>query len=462
MITFPRRAARQFRAVLRRSVLATIPRGSCPPVSAHQNAQGLTLTCQGQEVRLCFQVHGESGPDEKLTFPGTYLAQVEGANTTPVRLEQIAEGEGRLSWDDGPVPRTVDFQFPSLEEKAPGDVPNSELSLMPDEFLVALDHACRTAARQSVRYALQRIQFRGKSGQLIATDGKQLLVQGGFAFPFSEDVLVPALPVFGSRESAAATPVKLGRSQDSLVIQVGPWRFDLMIDKDGRFPDVKAVVPRGQPAARLTVTQADAEYLMDVLPGLPGEDGVQSPLTLDINGRAVARVASDGKCLELELTNSTVDGGPIRLCLERQHLYRGLRLGFREYELFAPTRPIVSREDKRLLVLMVLDPKSALAPSADAVHLTTNGRVPTFHSPGTNSERIPMATPHANGRSADTGEPIDPVAEAEALKAALQEATTRAARLVAGLRRFSKQRRTVESALASLKSVQLGSWNGEG
>jgi len=48
------------------------------------------------------------------------------------------------------------------------------------------------AARDvTTRFVLNRIQLRGgRSGAVIASDSKQLLVQTGFAFPWSDHVLV--------------------------------------------------------------------------------------------------------------------------------------------------------------------------------------------------------------------------------------------------------------------------------
>lgn len=54
------------------------------------------------------------------------------------------------------------------------------------------------------------------------------------------------------------------------------------------------------------------------------------------------------------------------------------------------------------------------------------------------------------------GDPIDPLAEAEGLRAALAEAVTRATRLVAALRQFRKERRALSAAWTSLKQLNLG------
>ena len=67
------------------------------------------------------------------------------------------------------------------------------------------------------------------------------------------------------------------------------------------------------------------------------------------------------------------------------------------------------------------------------------------------------AHPSTNGHAPaepDPGDP-DPLTEAEALRAALADAQTRAGRLVASLRGYRKQHKTVASALASLRALRL-------
>ena len=69
-----------------------------------------------------------------------------------------------------------------------------------------------------------------------------------------------------------------------------------------------------------------------------------------------------------------------------------------------------------------------------------------------------MAAPHnngANGQHSEQPDSFDPLVEAEALKAALQESLNRASRLIAGLRQFRKQHKAVASAMASLRQFQL-------
>jgi hypothetical protein len=353
------------------------------------------------------------------------------------------------------VPRSAGFTPPGPDPVPCPDVKVNDLAPMPDGFLQALDDACRAAARESVRFALSRVQLRGQAGQVAASDGKQLLVQGGFAFPFAEDLLVPALPAFGARELAGAAPARLGRAGGRVVVQAGPWSFELAVDATGRFPDVQGVFPRGTAATTLVLDDADASYLPGVLPGLPGGEKGPNPVTLDLDGGAAARAQAEERCVEVLLRGARVTGPPLRVSLDRKYLYRALHLGFRTFEFHGADKPVVARDGGRLFALAPLDPKSALPPSPDALRITTDGSAPA--TPNAAPERkAAMTPPTPNGREPEPAEPADPLAEAEALRAALQEALGHAARLVASLRHFRRQRRSVENALASLKALHFG------
>src|SRR5207253_462226 len=94
-------------------------------------------------------------------------------------------------------------------------------------LLAALGHAASTTAREGTRYALHRLQLRGCRGEVVATDSKQLLVQGGFAFPWTDDVLVAVAGVFAAPELPCDAPVAVGRTATHVWVMVGPWSFAL-------------------------------------------------------------------------------------------------------------------------------------------------------------------------------------------------------------------------------------------
>jgi hypothetical protein len=82
----------------------------------------------------------------------------------------------------------------------------------------ALFEASRTAASQDTKYIVTKLQLRGKSGSIIATDTRQLLVQGGYEFPFKDDVLLPRCEVFGLQPLHTYEDVGIGRTDTHVAI----------------------------------------------------------------------------------------------------------------------------------------------------------------------------------------------------------------------------------------------------
>src|SRR6185437_12115281 len=105
---------------------------------------------------------------------------------------------------------------------------------------------------------------------------------GGFSFPWSEDVLLPALPLFVSRDLPTEGPVALGRASGHVSLRIGPWLFHLKLDTSGHYPNAENVIPRlDTMVSRLHLSEDDAHFLVRVLPRLPGDKEHLSPLTLD-------------------------------------------------------------------------------------------------------------------------------------------------------------------------------------
>jgi hypothetical protein len=79
---------------------------------------------------------------------------------------------------------------------------------------------------------------------VIGTDGKAALLCGGFKLGFREDVLVPALPVFGSKPFGRDSEVRIGKTGTHLVVIAGPWSVWLPTDSKSRYPDVVDVTAK--------------------------------------------------------------------------------------------------------------------------------------------------------------------------------------------------------------------------
>ena len=243
VIALPRSLARRFRAVLRRcgpkGRRADLP----PSVILRAGEQGLRLeaACPDVAVRL---EHPGRQPEAVLAFPADALALFEGRTDEPVSLEQKSFGQGVATWDEGGSPVCKDFPTLAVEGLPPFPEAPARLRKLDAAFLRALDDACGATARDSGRYALERVLLRGKDGQVVATDARHLLVQSGFDLPWSGDALVPRLGVWGMKELPQDSPVGVGRTEGHVFVRAGPWTIALGCDSSTRFPAYDQIIPR--------------------------------------------------------------------------------------------------------------------------------------------------------------------------------------------------------------------------
>jgi hypothetical protein len=478
LIELPRALARQFRAVLRRSLMADAPRGPWPLVLCRAGEGGLTLHARSEDLAVRYHQPGRRPPDA-IAFRASLLAEFEGRADTPVTLEQVASGKGRAGWGEGGVPRSLEFDTVTPDSVPPLPGRPKRLAPMPDDFLAALAEAARTAGREPARLAVSRVQLRGKAGEVVATDGRQLLIQAGFPLPWPDDVLVPRVPAFGLRELGAATPVRLGRGEGHVAVLAGPWALLLAVDTTSRYPHVDTVIPSPRATkSTLHIHPEDGAFLVSALPRLPGAGDHLSPVTLDL-GRAAcvrARAEGGGRATEVALARSEASGAPLRLCMDRCYLRRAAQLGFSELQIERPDAPVVCRDAKRTYLWMPLDQGSAVPPTDDALRISSadpqKARAPAPPSPQPDNprRRRPMPAPQNNGHAPRPGGPGGPpatppgpaapagvvalVEEAEAVRALLREAHGRLGRLVAALKEQRKQARAVQAAVASLRQLQ--------
>ncbi len=459
MIVLTRDLARRFRAVARKCVPGR-PKGPAPPVVCRAAGGVLTLTARLGDVTLGLTAPAPPATDETLVVPMAVLEAAGGGGADPVELRSVTRSKGEARWADRGAPRTLAFD--TLEPDRQHDPPPrpAEWVPVPHGFLTALDECGRTAARDAGRFALDRVQVRGTAGQVIGTDGRTAVIAGGFALPFADDVLVPAVPAFGCKELAGETDIQVGRADGHLVVRAGPWVVWLRADPGRRYPDVAAVVPRPVDPPVGVLAEADARAVVDALPALPGADRPGGPVTLDLAGTAVVRAGAAGDVAEVRLAASAVAGPPGRVAIDRAVVGRALRLGCRTVRLAGAAKPVVFAGTDWTVVAVPLDLSAIVvpdlaAPAAPAALVVPAAPVPDPTAPR-RTER--MKTPDANGHPQPDppADPVDPLAEAESLRAGLVEAGHRAGRLVAALKHRRKERKALSQAWSSLRSLNLG------
>jgi hypothetical protein len=476
MIELPRALARQFRAVLRRCLSAQESRGAWPLLLCQAGQEGLILQARVGDIAVRLRQAGER-PADAVAFRAALLAECEGNTPDPVTLESVAFGKGQARWQDGEDTRTLDFETVTPDSVPPFPVSPEKFTELPDSFLVAFQEACLSAARESVRFGIARVQLRGRRGAVVGTDGRQLLVWGGFVFPWKEEVLVPRLPVFGFRDTSMAGPVAIGRTEKDVTLRVGLWTLALAIDATSRYPQVDRVIPQeGGVKARLQLHPADAALLHQALPKLPGRETDHAPVTLELGPTVAVRArADDGPVSELPLSRSVASGRPVRLCTDRTYLRRAAQLGFPELQVTGPDQPVCCRDQERVYLWVPLSPDTALPPAEGAMPVPSDGKDVPAPQPPNERRNASMTKPPNNGNG--NGSPTGPaasraslpareetppngigvgalIAEAQALKEVLRDGYERANRLLAALKRHGKQSELLRSTLASLRQLQ--------
>jgi len=467
MIQLPRSLVRHVRTVFRRLAKGA-PRQ--PAVVFHAANDGLRIRLHHADIQAEHHSNEIRGRDECLALSLQALADFEGRGDQPVNLEAAAK-QVVARWHDRDLPQVK--AYPAVELKdlpkypaVPGEMAEQEAGLWK-----ALADASRSAAPDAIRYALKNLQLRGDTGDIVATDGKQLLVQSGFRFPWTDRLLIPASTVFGCKEIATNEGVRLGRSKNHVTLQAGDWTLHFPVE-DGRFPNVDTVLPaRISAKTSWKLDPVDAGFLARVLARLPAKDE-DHLLAVDLGEQVCVRVRADdsGPVTEVVLARSTFTGRQVRFQIDRNLLGRILELGFYEVHIVDAQTPMVCEDSRRRLGCMPLGKPADVPAGVEVLRIaSTDEAVPT---PAYSTERKPTLTKHSQvpekptltaalssqpagvhrtGNLTSEGSLIE---EAEALRVALRDAYVRAGQLVQLTRRQKKQTRFFREAIASLKQLE--------
>jgi len=492
LVTISRKEARQLRNLLQRSGLLGRSSTREQPLEVLAGADGLTIRCQNHQAAIQYHDPG-SLTDARIVLPAKALEDFAGQDDTPVALETVADKKVEARWATSGIPQRRLYDEATIKPATVFPALPEQFAENPPGTLKQLDDACQTCADESIRFALTNLQLRSKQGQIVATDGRHAFRQSGFVFPWQGDLLVPRTRVFGSKELDAGSPVRIGRAGNWAVFQVGPWTIWLAIDSEGRFPQTDDLWPIAERAtSRVEISVDDARFLGARIGCLPGDQEVNFPVTLDLNGEVIVRGKSSDQRqpTDLVLAGSFYSGPPRRVNTSRLFVARALRLGFRQFLFFGDSSPLLAVDGPRQYLWMPLAAEDAAAPSADAIRILSSeagqanngsgaGRHPKRQ--GTTS-RMKNSNPQhtsgnghasANGHASPNGEANGSAHEtndqayghaaantatvleqAHALRGVLRDALSKTNDLIGSIKRNKRQSRLVESTLASLRQLQ--------
>jgi hypothetical protein len=483
LVTISRREAHQFRNLLQRSGLLGRSSTQEQPLEVLAGADGLKIRCQNHRAAIQYYDPG-SLTDARIVLPAKALEDFAGQDDTPVTLEAVADKKIVARWAANGIPQRRLYDEATIKPSVVFPSLPGQFFQNPPGTLKQLDDACQTCADESIRFALTNVQLRGKQGQIVATDGRHAFRQSGFAFPWQGDLLVPRTRVFSSKELDATSPVRIGYAQNWAVFNVAPWTIWLAIDSEGRFPQTDDLWPIAERAtSRVELTDEDARFLAARIGCLPGDQEVNFPVTLDLNGEVIVRGKSTDQPqpTDLVLSGSIYSGPPRRVNTSRQFVARALRLGFRQFLFFGDASPLLAVDGPRQYLWMPLAAEDAAAPSADAIRILSSeashsgngsrrsGRLAKHRGPINRMKSNHATSTNGNDHAADQSSSNDMAAEsndhsaaasatvleqAHALRGVLRDALTKTNELVLSIKRHMRKSRLVENTLASLRQLQ--------
>lgn len=369
MITISRRLAKTVASMVRRTLRLAGRAAAEQIVQVFTDREGLRIIAVGEHHAIEYGQALVGLKTALVVVPLKALTTVAADSDEDCTLGEDWRGATSFSWRAGKVPqaKTFDPVDPAKIKTLPID--SIDWTSQPPDFLIALREAFRTTDDASSRFAMTCVQIRGENGAIAATDGRALYSHIGFSFPFRDSLLLRPTHVFERDDLFDRGPVSIGLAGDHLAIRTGPWNLYLGINRDGRFPNVDAVVPHVDgDTPRIELGAGDGAFLGENLKRLPARDDVNQPVTVDIDGKVTIRAREpDSTAMDYVLTGSQHQGEKCCAAIDRRYLERAAQLGFTTISFTGAESPVVCRDGYRTFVWATLD-KSQISPlSPDAV-----------------------------------------------------------------------------------------------
>ena len=464
MFVIERRIAALFRAALRRCHSGPSSRVDQIPLLARLTRSGLFMHCHQEEFAVLYRQAEPTGKDV-FAFPASALGQIEGRNGDPVEIGLQRPDLAQARWTERGNPRSVEIPLidPGLVATPP-ELPK-EFRPLPKHFVAALYESSQVTAGQDTKYIVTKVQLRGKAGSIVATDTRQLLVQGGFEFPFKEDLLLPCCDVFGLPPLSQYDDVAIGRTDTHAAIRIGPWTIMLLLYKEGRFPDATQIIPKnGSAVTRLRLHPSDAQRFLDnLVRRIKGPAAKEHALTLDLLQKPCVRFELDERIVEIPLTESQVTGSPICMCLNLAQFLRAIELRFQEFELRHPDKPLVARDGDRIYMSMPMSAHAALPPRTAAsqaapepvretIPAESQALAPLAQEPPSQSSAM-IVVPSGSSLQPASDDSIDVFSEAEGFTNSVMRAAAHAGKLLRFLRGVCLQSNVTQVVRNSLLTL---------
>jgi len=413
-------------------------------------AEGLLVQAVTDELAIQCRLPGVFTA-ECIAVPYDALMKAEARSDMPVRIS-VDQAHVLLRWDHAGVP--YDVRSPIVETAVMPDAAET-LKTISSSFIRAMTDAVDTSATESGRYALSKVCLSGTDGRIIASDGRQALLQEGFEFPWTDELLVPATRAFTAQPFKAADTVMSGCTDDWVSVNAGDWTLQLRIDRESRFPMVDDLIPATDEATTsVFLSDDDAAFLLNAAKRLPTRTK-SDPVTMDLNGAVTIRTREQDstEATEIILNTSTRTGEELRFNTDSAMLLRAVRLGFHAIHFRSSESPAFCRANGRSFVWALCSSNDVIEANSDAVRMESP--VSSVHHPPNRISSSMTSTKHKpRSKPTTSDDTITVLTKAEALRDSLSRTLADVRELISTIKRDRKQNRLVQSTLRSLRQLE--------
>jgi hypothetical protein len=354
--------------------------------------------------------------------------------------------------------------------------PAKETATNSKHILEVLHLTSRCADPANLKTALNGICLRGATEQILGTNGIQLLVNEGFAFPWKEDVITPVSKIFGSKElnGIDTDEVLIGQINEMVYYAVGEVEIWLRAITGGTFPKVSDLLKPGPTSFYLDVHPTDAAFVLEQIGKLPGSKDYESPIWISLGDKIQVRAYDHAlqTGTALELSHSSWTEKDVKMSCNRLFLKNALQFGCLRIGI-APndTAPAICTGTDRTFVFMPLNNKGE--PEVEAAHMavtTSESQPAVTPATKTSTKSVPKATaavpavPAKRRRKVAAGKDTTATKQGdnavllqsvEHVRQALRDSLVQVNDLIRTVKSHRRQERLLQNTMDSLRKLNI-------
>jgi DNA polymerase III sliding clamp (beta) subunit (PCNA family) len=332
---------------------------------------------------------------------------------------------------------------------------------LPDSLRTSIREALECASTDHARIILNSAHIdvsQPKAQYVVGTNGSHLYASNSFSLPLKESIILPSHPFLDFKGFSAdgEWQLKVANGGDKFVqITSRRWRY-ISKQHSGVFPNWRHVVPKDFTSS---IEIQDAAALIHVIEQLSDYDGMNHRIGLFLENGALALLTKadrDDPWTKTAVSNAKVTGKNARVFVNREYLTKALHFGLNLIKLTDEISSVkMHNEGRQMIVMPVRAEDSATQPPKPAANGTeehqpaapaasTEGNTTMPKNNGNGSHQEPAAEKPTLEKA---------LADIEKIKGSYREAIRGLNDLTDTLKAISKERKSTEKEVQSVRST---------